>query len=65
MQNSKNYKIMAKMVRKDGNGRVVEVGELEKDGQWGPQYVHSMRFVGDIIRVEYELENAVSLWGAN
>lgn len=64
VKNSKSYKIMVKMVRKDRNGRVVEV-ELEKDGQWGPQHVHSMRFVGDIVRVESELENAVSLWGTN
>ena len=62
VRNAKTYKIMAKMVRKDGNGKVVEV-ELEKNGQWGPKFVHSMKLVGDIVRVESELENVASIWG--
>ena len=51
---------MVKMVKKDGHSKVTKV-ELEKDGQRGSKFVHLMRFVGDVVHVESEIENASSL----
>ncbi len=62
VQNTKTYKITVKMVKKDGHIKVTGV-ELKKDGKWGSKFVHLMRFVGDVVHVESELENASSLWG--
>ncbi len=36
---------------------------LRKMVSGGSKFVYSMRFVGDVVQVESELENAAYLWG--
>jgi hypothetical protein len=55
----KKYKMLVRMVSKEPGNEVREV-DLEKDGDWGPKSIYSMRYVGDIVSIEGELGNAYS-----
>ena len=57
---STKFKILARMVVKDGN-RIKEV-DLEKDGQWGPKYVFSIRPMMQIESIEGELSSGFLSW---
>jgi hypothetical protein len=57
---STKYKILARMVVKDGN-RIKEV-DLEKDGQWGPKYEFSIRPMTQIESIEGELSSGFLSW---
>ena len=56
---SKKYKVLARMMQKDGE-EVKEV-ELEKDGHWGPRSVYCIKHMSEIVSVESDL-NAVLDW---
>ncbi len=50
----KKYKMLVRMVTNEPGSQMKEVG-LEKGGEWGPKFVFSMRYVGDIVRIEGKL----------
>jgi hypothetical protein len=57
---STKYKILARMVVKDGHP-IKEV-DLEKDGRWGPKYVFSIRPLTQIESIEGELSSGFLSW---
>ena len=59
VQGSKKYKVLARMMQKDGD-EMKEV-ELEKDGHWGPRSVYCIKHMSEIVSVESEL-NEVLDW---
>jgi hypothetical protein len=52
-EGSKNFKVLGRMVVKDGS-RWREV-ELEEDGNWGPKFVFSIKSMSEIVRVDGDL----------
>ncbi len=50
----KKYKMLVMMVTNEPGSEMKEV-DLEKGEKWGPKFVFSMRYVGDIMRIEGKL----------
>ena len=50
----KKYKMLMRIVT-NGPGSEVKEVDLEKGGKWGPKFVFSMTYVGDIVRIERKL----------
>ncbi len=53
---SKKYKVMVRMIQDSGDRDLREV-DLEKDGKWGLKFVYCIKYLGDIVSVESDLES--------